>query len=95
MRLSRVDGGLALKLTDARLALAYFFAFLRAGAGLRTVTGFSSWAFGASPMSVLTGQILKAGHFWHPTARAMGQSVMAISCEYACAKTQSMRLYAL
>ncbi|MDO8248959.1 MAG: hypothetical protein Q7T78_04480 [Rhodoferax sp.] len=80
MRLSRVGVGVALKLTGARLAAAYFFAFLRAGAGFLTVTGFSSLALGASPISVLTGQILKAGHFWHPTAKAMGQSVIAFSC---------------
>lgn len=32
--------------------------------------------FGTSPMTVLSGQTENAGHFAHPTASAMGQSVM-------------------
>ena len=39
-------------------------------------TGLPSTGFGTSPMTVLSGQMENAGHFEHPTASAMGQSVM-------------------
>jgi hypothetical protein len=35
-------------------------------------------AGGASPSTPLSGQILKAGHFWQPATTAIGQSVMGI-----------------
>lgn len=57
----------------------YFFVFLREDAGLDT--GFSALALGASPITSLSGQILKAGHFWQPATTAMGQSVMGIPVE--------------
>jgi hypothetical protein len=38
---------------------------------------FGAAALGISPSVVLTGQILNIGHFWQPTAMAMGQMVMA------------------
>ena len=51
----------------------YFFLVIDAAAG------FSSFALGASPITPLSGQILKAGHFSQPVTMAMGQSVMADS----------------
>ena len=62
----------------------YFFCLLReAGeffAGLADLTGLATTgaglAGGASPSADLSGQILKAGHFWQPTAIAMGQIFM-------------------
>jgi hypothetical protein len=54
-------------------------AALRAGFAADFATGFASGfvaTLGASPMTDLTGQILKMGHFWQPTAMAMGQMVM-------------------
>jgi hypothetical protein len=62
----------------------FFFGFLRAAAVLAAdlVAGFGAIladggaALGTSPITLLTGQILKTGHFWQPMARAMGQSVM-------------------
>jgi hypothetical protein len=39
-------------------------------------TGFPATGFGTSPMMVFSGQMENAGHFAHPTASAMGQSVM-------------------
>ena len=39
--------------------------------------GLPSTGFGTSPMTVLSGQTENAGHFAHPTASAMGQSIMA------------------
>lgn len=35
-------------------------------------------AAGLSPSTPLRGQILKAGHFWHPATMAIGQTVMTI-----------------
>lgn len=40
-------------------------------------TGLPPPGFGTSPMTVFSGQTENAGHFAHPTASAMGQSVMA------------------
>ena len=39
-------------------------------------TGLPSTGFGTSPMTVFSGQTENKGHFAHPTASAMGQSVM-------------------
>jgi hypothetical protein len=52
---------------------AGFAACLALGVG----TGLAAVTLGTSPSTDLTGQILKIGHFWHPTAMAMGQIVMA------------------
>lgn len=41
-------------------------------------SGVGAGAGGMSPISPLAGQILKAGHFLQPTARAIGQRVMGI-----------------
>jgi hypothetical protein len=59
----------------------YFFlaAVFRAALAFFTgLTGASGWA-GLSPISPLSGQILKAGHFWQPATMAIGQSVMGKS----------------
>jgi hypothetical protein len=60
--------------------LAYFFVFLTVFRGevafLAAGLAFCAPGFGASPITDLTGQILKMGHFGQPTAIAMGQRVM-------------------
>lgn len=59
--------------------LYFFFA---PDVAFEVATGFSSPALGASPITPLSGQILKAGHFAQPVTMAMGQSVTADSyCE--------------
>jgi hypothetical protein len=59
------------------LTLAFAF-----GAGVLTdFDGGMSAAFGTSPRTVVRGQILKAGHFSQPTARAMGQRVISLLLE--------------
>jgi hypothetical protein len=58
-----------------RVALDFAAAFFFAAVCL-AAAGLAAAALGASPSKVFTGQILKAGHFWQPTARAMGQMVM-------------------
>jgi hypothetical protein len=54
----------------------YFFlraAALRGFVGAAAkAAGFDGW----SPMTPLSGQILKAGHFWQPATMAIGQMVM-------------------
>jgi len=65
---------------------AGYFLFFRAAAergfaavlllGFASGAGAGAGAGGASPISPLAGQILKAGHFLQPTARAIGQRVM-------------------
>ena len=57
----------------AGLALAVVLA---AGLTAGLTVGLRSCALGASPNTVLSGQILKTGHFWQPVTRAMGQIVM-------------------
>jgi len=42
--------------------------------GAATACGASD--LGASPMTDFSGQILNTGHFWQPTAMAIGQMVM-------------------
>jgi len=41
-----------------------------------TAAGLMAAPLGVSPSTDLTGQILNRGHFWQPTARAIGQIVM-------------------
>ena len=48
---------------------SYFFGFLEA-------VGATASGFFWSPKVLVSGQILKAGHFLQPTAMAMGQMVM-------------------
>jgi hypothetical protein len=70
----------------AAAGLAGFFLAAAAGAladdflALLT-TGLAAGALGASPSTDLTGQILNKGHFWHPTAMAIGQMVMTSSIQ--------------
>jgi hypothetical protein len=63
----------------------YFFCLFRAAgdffAGLADFVGLTTTGagpvLGASPKADLSGQILKAGHFWQPTAMAIGQIFMS------------------
>jgi hypothetical protein len=80
--------GLPAKPPTGRARTDYFLAFLRAGAdlaadltaGLATdlAAGLTPNALGMSPSEVLSGQILKTGHFLQPTAMAMGHIVISI-----------------
>jgi hypothetical protein len=57
-----------------------YFLFFAAARRFVTVLGLAwiSGAGGLSPITPLSGQILKAGHFWQPAMMAIGQSVMGI-----------------
>jgi len=59
------------------LAKDYCFFFLAAARGF-AAGGVSAGAGGWSPSIVLSGQILKAGHFWQPATMAIGQMVIEI-----------------
>jgi hypothetical protein len=60
--------------------LAYFLAFLTVfrGAEAFLAAGLTVGAvgLGASPITDFSGHTLKTGHFWQPTAMAIGQMVM-------------------
>ncbi|WP_461502287.1 hypothetical protein [Rhodoferax sp.] len=58
--------------------MAALAAGLAAGLAADLAAGLTSGALGMSPSDVLTGQILKTGHFLQPTAMAMGQIVIFI-----------------
>jgi len=53
---------------------------------IQTQTDFLSSDFSSvffwSPKMDFAGQILKAGHFWQPTATAIGHKVMEFSSEH-------------
>jgi hypothetical protein len=67
------------RLHRKRIFIKYRFEHLKLLAGdhfPRGSTDLPSTGFGTSPMTVFRGQTENAGHFAHPTANAMGQSVM-------------------
>ena len=52
---------------------------------------FASPAFGASPITDLSGHTEKAGHFLHPATIAIGQSVMVVSPRWVCGSGYTAR----
>ncbi len=56
----------------------YFFRLAADLRGLAAAFASATGAGGLSPITPLSGQILKAGHFWQPATMAMGQMVMAL-----------------
>lgn len=69
---------------DEFMAVLQAYFFLRAGALRATFRGFAGAAAattaagGMSPMTPLSGQILKIGHFLQPATMAIGQMVILI-----------------
>ncbi len=74
------------KAGNPRRRAGYFFFFAALARGFAAALGFagafgfiaSTGAAGLSPSTPLSGQILKAGHFWQPATIAMGQMVMMV-----------------
>jgi hypothetical protein len=83
----------AFKSSSTRAMKSYFLLFFRPATGLFTVlttgfgAGFTAVALGTSPITDLTGQILKIGHFLQPTAIAIGQIVMRVPFVVAVGKS--------
>jgi hypothetical protein len=90
--LRRQPGWLVYFLIFLRL-LVDLTAALRAGLAADFAAGFTTAltsTLGTSPMTDLTGQILKMGHFWQPTAMAMGQMVMVFFSWVALARSAAV-----